>query len=407
MNQRQPAKGGPVRIAVVGSGFAAHFHLASYRKVYGEVFEIAVICARNGERAAALAKDFGVARIESDFQAVLADPTIDVVDLCVPNDLHVPMILQAAAAGKHIICEKPLGGFFGPEDAGDDWTADGFSRAVMLEGVAQQAREVREAIDRAGVTFCYGENWVSAPPIAKLDRLMAASDSAILRIEGEESHSGSHAPYSRRWRTAAGGSLLRLGVHPIGAALWLKQQEGRRRTGTPIRPASVTATVARLTDNAAFRAQDPRHVVDDWQDVEDFGTVTIRFDDGSVAQLTSTDTHIGGIRNYLRAHGSRAQVTANINPNTTCQAYTPDGDYFASEYLVEKTETKEGWSFPAPDEDAVTGYPEELRDFIGAIAEGRPPRSDLLLASDTLLLVYAAYLSAEEGRSVDMGPYLA
>lgn len=397
----------PVRIAVIGSGFAAHFHLASYRKVYGEAFEIAAICGRNRERTSALANDFGVSRVEDDWQAVLKDPTIDVVDLCVPNDLHVPMILEAAAAGKHVICEKPLGGFFGPEDAPDSWTADGYSRAAMLEAVARQAREVREAVERAGVTFCYGENWVHAPPIAKLDRLMAASGSAILRIEGEESHSGSHAPYSRRWRTAAGGSLLRLGVHPIGAALWLKQQEGRRRNGQPIRPATVSASVARLTDIAAFRAQEPRHVVDDWVDVEDFGTVTIRFEDGSIAQLTSTDTHMGGIRNYLRAHGSRAQVTANINPNTTCQAYTPDGDYFASEYLVEKTETKEGWSFPAPDEDAVTGYPEELRDFIGAIAGGRSPCSDLLLASDTLLLVYAAYLSAEEGRSVDMAPYLA
>jgi hypothetical protein len=81
----------------------------------------------------------------------------------------------------------------------------------------------------------------------------------------------------------------------------------------------------------------------------------VTFDDGSVAQLTSTDTRMGGIRNFLTAHGSRAQVTANINPNTTCQAYTPDGAYFATEYLVEKTETKEGWSYPAPDEDAITG----------------------------------------------------
>ena len=396
----------PLRIAVVGTGFAAHFHLASYRKVYGENFEIAAICGRNADRAAALAREFGVARVEPDWKALLADPTIDVVDLCVPNDLHVPRILAAAKAGKHVICEKPLGGYFGPADAPDDWSAEGFPRQAMLEAAAEQVRQVRAAVEAAGVTFCYGENWVHAPPIAKLDRLMAASDSVIMRIEGEESHSGSHAPYSRRWRRAGGGSLLRLGVHPISAALWLKQQEGRRRHGAPIRPVRVSATVTRLTDIPAFRGQEPHHVVSDWQDVEDFGTVTVTFSDGSVAQLTSTDTRMGGIRNFLRAHGSRAQVTANINPNTTCQAYTPDGGYFADEYLVEKTETKEGWSFPAPDEDAVTGYPEELRDFIGAIAGGRPPKSDLMLASDTLLLVYAAYLSAEQGRAVDLESYL-
>jgi predicted dehydrogenase len=396
----------PLRIAVIGTGFAAHFHLSSYRKVYGESFEIAVICGRNAERTRGLAEQFGVARCESDWQAVLADPTIDVVDLCVPNDLHVPIILAAARAGKHVICEKPLGGFFGPEGAGDDWTADGFPRQAMLDAVAEQARQVRAAFAAGGGTFCYGENWVHAPPIAKLDRLMAASPSAILRIEGEESHSGSHAPYSRRWRTACGGSLLRLCVHPLGAALWLKQQEGRRRDGAPIRPTQVSATVTRLTQVPAFRAQQPHHIVSDWADVEDFAALTVTFADGSIAQLTSTDTRMGGIRNYLTAHGSRAQVTANINPNTMCQAYTPDGAYFSDEYLVEKTETKEGWSFPAPDEDAVTGYPEELRDFVGAIAYAWGPKCDLMLACDTLLLVYAAYLSAEQGRTIDLSGYL-
>ena len=49
------------------------------------------------------------------------------------------------------------------------------------------------------------------------------------------------------WKDTA-GSLLRLGVHPIGAALWLKQEEGRRRDGQPIRPAKVNATVTRLTE---------------------------------------------------------------------------------------------------------------------------------------------------------------
>jgi predicted dehydrogenase len=99
-------------------------------------------------------------------------------------------------------------------------------------------------------------------------------------------------------------------------------------------------------------------------------------------------------------------ATANINPNTACQAYTPDGSYFDSEYIVEKTETKAGWSFPAPDEDMITGYPAELEDFVSSIAEGRAPKSDLMMAQDVLLLVYAGYLSAAERRTVDLRPYL-
>ena len=84
----------------------------------------------------------------------------------------------------------------------------------------------------------------------------------------------------------------------------------------------------------------------------------------------------------------------------------PDGSYFKDEYLVEKTETKEGWSYPSPDEDMVTGYPDELRDFVGAISHGRAPKSDLMLAHDVLLVTYAAYLSAEKGARIDIRPFL-
>jgi predicted dehydrogenase len=396
----------PVRIGVIGGGFAASFHLASYRKVYGEVFEIAAICGRNIEARAALAAQYGVPRQFEEAAALLADPGIDAIDICVPNALHVPLVLAAAEHGKHIICEKPLGGYFGGPDAGEDWSAEGAPRQFMLDAVLAETRAVRDAVDKAGVTFCYAENWIHAPPVVKLDRLMAASGSVIMRIEGEESHSGSHGAYAKRWRTSGGGSLLRLGVHPIGAALNLKAREGERRAGRPIRPVSVTAQVTRLTAMEAFREEPRRHLVDDWVDVEDWASVILRFEDGAVAQLTATDTHMGGVRNVLIAHGSRASVSANINPNTTCQAFTPVGAYFEDEYLVEKTETKEGWSFPAPDEDAVTGYPEELRDFIHAIAAGGAPRSGLMLACDVMAVVYAAYLSAEQGREVDLRPHL-
>jgi predicted dehydrogenase len=396
-----------IRIGLIGAGFSARFHLESYRKVYGCEFEVAGIASRDPARAAELAKHFGIAKVYADPAELLRDDSIHMVDLCVPNHLHVPLVLDAAAHGKHIICEKPLGGYFGPAGAPDDWSAKDWPRQTMLDAIVEQITEVETAIKRAGVTFCYAENWVYAPPIVKLDRLMAASQSTILRIEGEESHSGSHAPYSRRWRTAGGGSLLRLCVHPIGAALHLKYEEGRRRDGKPIRPVAVRAQVANLSEIGSFQREEPKHIVTGWQDVEDFATVIVTFDDGSVAQLTSTDTRMGGIRNFLSAFGSRAVVTANINPNTTCQAYTPDGAYFDSEYIVEKTETKGGWSFPAPDEDAVTGYPEELRDFVSAVQQGRAPRSDLLLAMDVLMLVYAGYCSAAEGREVDLRPYLA
>ncbi len=397
----------PVRIAIVGAGFAGHFHLASYEKVYGMDFRVVGIFDVVREKAAHLATDWELPKVYDSLDQLLADKDVDVVDIVVPNFLHVEIAVKAAQAGKHVFCEKPLTGYFGPPDARDTkWSARGQPREAFLKAALDQANRAYDAVTKAGVTLCYGENWVYAPPIVKVRRLMEASDSTILRIQGEESHSGSHAEYAKRWREAGGGALLRLCVHPLGAALFLKYEEGRRRGGKPIRPLSVTAEVGNLTWIKAFEAEPVKHVKTGWEDVEDFGALLLTFEDGSVAQLTSTDTCMGGIYNYLSVYGSRAVAKANINPNTACQAYTPDGAYFKDEYIVEKTETKEGWSCPAPDEDMVTGYPDELRDFIGAIAEGRPPKSDLMLAHDVIAVTYGAYLAADQGRRVDLRPYL-
>ncbi len=401
-----------IRIGIIGTGFAAHFHLAGYRRVYGEDFEVRAICGRNRPEAERLAREFAVPQVHDSVESLLADRAIDAVDLVVPNNLHVPLAIQAARAGKHIICEKPLTGYFGPPlpsggaSPDSEWTARGFPRRQIFEGAVAESERLRAAVLETGVKFCYGENWVYAPAIAKANRLLAASGGTVLRITGEESHSGSHSEYSRRWRTAGGGSLVRLAVHPLGAALFFKFEEGRRRDGKPIRPAFVTAEVANLTAIRSFAEEPRKHLKTGWEDVEDYGAILLTFEDGSVAQLTSTDTVLGGIHNAFAVYGSRAVVKANINPNTACQAYTPDGRFFQDEYLVEKTETKEGWSFPSPDEDFASGYPEELRDFVGAISRDRQPLSDLMLALDVLVVTYAAYLSAEQGARIDVRPFL-
>ena len=396
-----------VRIGILGSGFAAHFHLASYEKVYGEDFEIRGLFGRTRDKAAHLAKEFEVPKVYDSIEQMLADKEIDVVDLVVPNYLHVPLAVQAAEHGKHVFCEKPLSGYFGPpEKRSEKWTSKGVSRESMFRSVVDDANRAYDAIRKAGVTLCYGENWVYAPPLVKLNRLLAASKSNIMRIQGEESHSGSHAEYAKRWQTAGGGSLLRLAVHPVGAAIYLKYEEGRRRGGKPIRPTHVSCEVANLTWMKSFQEEPRKFMKTGWEDVEDYGSIHLSFDDGSVAQLTSCDIVMGGIYNYLTVYGSRCVLKANVNPNTACQAYTPDGDFFKDEYLVEKTETKEGWSFPSPDEDMVTGYPDELRDFVGAISHGRSPKSDLMLAHDVLTVTYGAYWSAEQGQRIDLRPHL-
>jgi predicted dehydrogenase len=93
-------------------------------------------------------------------------------------------------------------------------------------------------------------------------------------------------------------------------------------------------------------------------------------------------------------------VTANVNPNTACVAYAPEAAIFGDEYITEKIETKAGWTFPSPDEDWVTGYPQELQDFVEAVANDREPLSGAQLARDVVAVVFAGYQSAAEGRRV-------
>lgn len=387
-----------VRIGVVGAGFVARLHAHAYRQVHGIAVELRRVTAGRPEHARAFAEEFGVFATAPGLEAILADPDVDAVDLCVPNHLHAPFAVAAAEAGKHVIVEKPLTGFFG-----DPATP----RHEMLRQALASADRVLDACRRAGVRLCYAENWVYAPPIQKARRLLAASGSPILRMVGEESHSGTHAVANKRWTTGGGGSLLGKGCHPLGGILYLKADEGQRLRGVPVAPASVVAEVAQLADSAVYRASPSRHLrTVAGADVEDWGSMLLTFDDGTVAQITASDTVLGGIRNQLAIYGAAAAILCNINPNDAVQAYAPDPAVFAGEYLVEKLETKAGWSSPQPDEDWMTGYPHEMQDFVEAIAFGREPLSGGRLARDVTAVIYGAYLSAAEGRRVDLRPLI-
>jgi predicted dehydrogenase len=233
-------------------------------------------------------------------------------------------------------------------------------------------------------------------------RLMDASGGALLDVRAEESHSGSHADYSRRWATAGGGSLLRMGSHPIGAVIHLKHYEGQQRHGRPIRVRSVVGEVAQLTKLPAVRDAARQWLVTSWQDVEDWSAAILTFEDGTKATIHSTDVSLGGVKNLLTAYMSNGVIQANINPNTSLAVYAPDPAIWGDEYLTEKVETRAGWQFPSPDEDWMRGYPQEMADFVHAIRDRREPLSGALLARETLEVIYAAYASAEEGRRVEL-----
>ena len=381
-----------VRVGIVGARFAADLHAVNYRPLVPARVELAAVCARTRTDAETFAKHHGIPRIFTDYRALVESPDIDVVDICSTTDTHHEIAVAAARAGKHVIVEKPLTGAF----------CDGSEpREVMLAQALRNADAALDAVATAGVTLCYAEDFVYAPAVAKLRRLLDASGGAVLELRAEESHSGSHAAYAGKWRSSGGGSLLRMGSHPVGVVLHLKHYEGMKRHGRPIRPRAVTADVAQLTKLPAV-SNHKLHMRTRAEDVEDWAVAVLTFEDGTKATVHSNDITLGGVRNVVTAYLTNGVVQANINPNNAVVAYAPDGAVWGDEYITEKVETKGGWQFPSPEEDWMRGYPQELADFVDAIQGRRKPLAGALLAREVVEVIYAGYLSAATGRRVEL-----
>jgi len=379
-------------VGIVGARFAADLHAVNYRSLIPARVRLAAVCARTRADVETFAEHHDIPRVFTDVRQLVECPDVDVVDVCSTTDSHHEVAIAAARAGKHVIVEKPLTGFFGPADV---------DRGRMLDTALRNADAVLEAVAKAGVTLCYAEDFVYAPPVAKLRRLLDVSGGAIMELRAEESHSGSHAAYARRWQTAGGGALLRMGSHPVGVVLHLKHYEGEQRTGRPIRARSVLADVAQLTKLPGIAGKTPHHRTA-VEDVEDWSVALITFEDGTKATVHSNDITLGGVRNVVSAYLTSGVVHANITPNTAVVAYAPEARVWGEEYITEKVETTSGWQFPSPEEDWMRGYPQELEDFVGAISERREPLSGGLLAREVVEVIYAGYVSAAAGRRVEL-----
>jgi len=392
-------------IGLVGARWGARMHYANFQTLPPGLVEIRGVCARTLESAQAFGRDSKVSFATDDLDALLARQDIDAIDVCTPPALHHEIAIRAAEAGKHIIMEKPLTGYFG-EPGDREPIGLHVPRARMREGARRNAEAVRDAVRSKGVRFCYAENWVYAPPIVKMRNLIAVSKGSVLELRAEENHSGSNSVFSREWKSTGGGALLRMGTHSVGACLHLKQWEGERRLGRGIRPVSVLADTADLihteASERARKVNAHQWISSDPVDVENWANVTIRFDDGSRATVLVSDVGLGGLNTRVTAFMTDGVIKANMTANDAIETYAADPATFHEEYFAEKLETKAGWNRPSCDEDWFRGFAQEMDDFVHAIRDDREPRAGIDLAVDCVNVIYSAYLSAEESRSVNL-----
>jgi len=224
-----------MRVGLVGAGSMGHTHAPAWKSLATKGAELAGIHAARATSAQELAQEHGV-KVYPSYDALLAD--VDIVDLCVPTDLHRAMTIQAAEAGKHIICEKPI--------------------ALTVE----DGRAMIDACDKVGVRLFIAQVLRFVPQYSTAQAVVASGqigDPAVIRL--------TRAAYQPRkavdnWFTdenRSGGMILDLMIHDYDYARWLAGDVKR-----------VFAKSAR-----AIRPDAPG----------DYALVTLRFVGGAIAHI--------------------------------------------------------------------------------------------------------------------------
>jgi len=392
-----------VGVGLVGAGFLARTRMRCWRRVYGVEARVVSVVGGDRGRADAFARESGIDHVARAIDELLERSDVELVDLCVPNRLHRPFAERAAAAGKHVLCTKPMAAYIGQDLPAQAPAADvaGRDRRTMYRVAVGDARAMLAACDEHGVGLHYGENWVYAPACQRAAELARDAFGPILEMRGHESHSGSHSPYSKEWSHTGGGALLRLATHPIGAMLWLKRLEGLARDDRPIGVTHVSASVADLTRTAGFTSE-LAQVADGWNGVENWGTAVLEFEDGSRGTVFGSDVQLGGMESKLEISAADHHLKCSLSPNDLLRAYATEDGTFGDAYVMEKVHGQAGWSTPMPDEDWTSGQQGLCQAVAAAVAKGEASPADGLLGLDVTRVVYAAYVSAAEGRRVEL-----
>jgi predicted dehydrogenase len=344
-----------VRIGIVGSKFAADFHCDSYsRNPHARLRAVAAI-----DNLEPISKKWNIPATYQDYREMFAREDLDLISVCIPNFLHHDAVIAASEAGVDVVCEKPL--------------------ATSIA----DAREMIEVCRKNRTRLFYAEDWCFSPTMRRIDALIkegAVGD--ILYVKAKEVHSGTHSPFARDRRTCGGGSLLHLGVHPVGYLLYL--------VGKGANPVvEVTGkTTGGLEKNFVHRENSG----------EDFGMGMLRFQNGTFGFVEGNYITLGGMDDKVEVYGSEGVIKADLTHSSSIDLYSPAG----VSYTIEKLDHNKGWLKPAVDEYYNLGYVSELAYFVDCVRFDEEPFYGVNgeAGAACLEIVHAMYESSDTGRTV-------
>jgi predicted dehydrogenase len=344
-----------VRLGLLGSGFVADFYLDGLRDVPGT--RVVANYSRSAERAADFGRRRGVERQHTEIAGLCADPDVDMVVIALPNHLHLEAVSEAAAAGKAIVCTKPL--------------------ARSGAEAAEMVRIAREA----GVLAGYAETEVFSPNVMKAREMIASGAiGEVLSVRAREAHSGPHAEHFWDAELAGGGALLDMGCHTIEAARYF--------FGKDVAVTHAFAWGATLT-----------HA--DKTTGEDNAVAMLKFANGGISITEASWSAKGGMELRNEIVGSEGRLITDSTATSVWGFISrPAG------YLMEKADADTGFVYPIPDEARHYGYQEELRHFVECFRTGAQPRETFVDGYVVNVILDACYRSMRSGRweEIDLDP---
>jgi predicted dehydrogenase len=341
----------PVRVGLIGSQFISAIHAESLQRC--PQAEIAAVASPTPGNAARFAGRFGISKAFTDYRQMLAWPEIQMVVVGVPNDLHCPVVLDAAAAGKHIVIEKPL-----------------------CLNLAEADRMIT-ACRQAGVKLMYAEELCFAPKYVRLKQLL---DSGALGkptlLKQSEKHDGPHATHFWDVERSGGGVTMDMGCHAIEFFRWML---GRSRIK------SVFAQMSTQVHADKTRGDDNSILI-------------LEFENSVVCMAEESWTKPGGMDDRAEVYGSDGVAYADLLHGNAIETYSRGG----YDYAVEKAGSTKGWSFTIYEEAWNYGFHAEMAHFVDCVQNDKPPLVTGEDARVVLEVIFAAYESARTGRKVEL-----
>jgi predicted dehydrogenase len=338
-----------VNIGIVGTGFVQKsFHMPSYSEL-----KLANVVAVAGiEDTVEFAKRWSINKVyhgDDAIEKMCRDPNVDVVDIGIPNNLHLQTIITAAENHKHVICEKPL---------------------------ARNGAEAKKALDNVekyGVLNFYAENQVFIPQITRaFDFINNGAIGKLTWIRAREAHSGPHSKWFWDPNVAGGGVLSDMGCHTIEVVRYLTNKKRL------LEVAAWTATLVHKTKG------------------EDNSLVLLKFEEGALGQCENSWTAKGGFDVRLEIYGSEGVIFIDVTRETGIKLFTAvEG---RSGYIVEKADVAKGWLFPTWREHETYGYMYELEHFLECVAKGHSPRESFTDGYAVNRIMDAAYEASQQKK---------